>query len=316
MAKQQSGCKTLFKFGCIGCLGLLILMLLVAAVVYGIAWSAVRNEQIEERNLTQDIDFFEPVGSEDLPLEVPSEFVDPQRAAGRVILDLRHTKFDVVPAAPGEPLLVEAEFDTNYYDLSETFTEALGDEGWIYELEFKRTGDSYLLTVLKEVLGGSKPKVKIHLPRDVPFDLEASFMQGGAEVELGGLWLVNTDIEFLQGGGALEISEPFREPAESLRIDFTQGGGAIEGLGNASARILEVAFSMGGGYVDLRGSWQNDAEIEIEQSMGGVTIQLPKNVIIRGLKGRETPQPEEGGEPLPVLRFSTSSSMGELEILN
>ena len=316
MAQQQGGCKTLLKFGCFGCLGLLMLLLVIAAVVYGIAWSAVRNEQVEKRELTQILDFFEPVSDGDAPLEVPSEFVDPNLPAGRVVLDLRHTKFDVLPAAPGEPLHVKAEFDTNYYDLSESFTEATGDEGWIYELEFKRTGDSYLLTVLKEVLGGSKPRIKIYLPRDVPFDLEASFLQGGAEVELGGLWLVNTEIEFLQGGGALEISEPLREPAESLRIDFTQGGGAIEGLGNSSARVLEVAFSMGGGYVDLRGPWQNDSEIEIEQSMGGVTLQLPKNVVIRGLKGRETPLPAEDEDPLPVLRFSTSSSMGELEILN
>ena len=316
MAKQQSGCKTLLKFGCIGCLGLLVLLLIIAGVVYGIAWSAVQNEQVEKRELAHELEFFEPVGDEDLPLEVPSEFVDPTLAAGRIVLDLSHTKFDVVPAAPGEPLMIKAEFDTNNYTLSESFVEAVGDEGWIYEVEFERTTDSYALTVLKELLGGTKPRVKIYLPRDVPFDLEASFLQGGAEVELGGLWLVNADVEFLQGGGALDISEPLREPAESLRIDFTQGGGAIQGLGNASPRSLEVSFSMGGGFVDLRGAWQNDAEIEIEQSMGGVTLQLPRNVIIRGLKGRDTPQPAEGEESLPVLRFSTSSCMGELEILN
>jgi len=315
MAQQHSGCKTLLKFGCFGCLGLLVLLLVVAGVVYGIAWSAVQNEEVEKRELSQIFEAFEPVDAEDLPLEVPSEFVVPQPSTGRIVLDLRHTKFDVVPAAPGEPLQVKAEFDTNNYDLSESFTEAVGEEGWIYELEFNRTTDSYALTVLKELLGGTKPRVKIYLPRDVPFDLEASFLQGGAEVELGGLWLVNADIEFLQGGGALEISEPLREPAEYLSIDFTQGGGALERLGNASARVLEVSFSMGGGFVDLRGEWRNDAEIEIEQSMGGVTLQLPRNVTIRGLRGHDTGEPAQGEEELPVLRFSTSSSMGELEIL-
>lgn len=316
MAQHSSGCKTFFKFGCIGCLGLLVLILMISAVVYGIAWSAVRNEQVEKKELIRELEFFEAVTGDDLPLEVPSEFVDPQLSAGRVVLDLRHTKFIVVPAAPGEALRVKAEFDVNHYDLSETFDEGTDDEGWTYEVKFKRTSDSYMLTTLKELLGGSKPRVKIYLPRDVPFDLEASFLQGGAEVDLGGLWLVNADIEFLQGGGAIEISEPTREPMDNLRIDFTQGGGALEGLGNASPRTLDVAFSMGGGYVDLRGQWQNDSEVEIEQSMGGVSVNLPNDVVIRGLKGRETAEPGEGEEKLPIIRISTSSSMGELEFLN
>ncbi len=233
---------------------------------------------------------------------------------GESVLDLRHTKFIVVPAAPGEALRVKAEFDVNHYDLSETFDEGTDDEGWTYEVKFKRTSDSYMLTTLKELLGGSKPRVKIYLPRDVPFDLEASFLQGGAEVDLGGLWLVNADIEFLQGGGAIEISEPTREPMDNLRIDFTQGGGALEGLGNASPRTLDVAFSMGGGYVDLRGQWQNDSEVEIEQSMGGVSVNLPNDVVIRGLKGRETAEPGEGEEKLPIIRISTLEQHGRARI--
>lgn len=316
MAKQQGGCRTLFKFGCIGCLGLLVLLLMISVVVYGIAWSAVRNEQVEKKELIQELEFFEAVAGDDLPLEVPSEFVDPQLSTGRVVLDLRHTKFVVAPAAPGEALRVKAEFDVNHYDLSESFEEGTDTEGWTYEVTFKRTSDSYLLTTLKELLGGTKPRVKIYLPRDVPFDLEASFLQGGAEVELGGLWLVNADIEFLQGGGAFEISEPTREPMESLRIDFTQGGGALESLGNASPRTLDVAFSMGGGYVDLRGKWRNDADVEIEQSMGGVSVHLPRDVIIRGLKGQENTEPGKTEEELPIIRISTSSSMGELEFIN
>ena len=314
MAQAKSGCRTAFKFGCLGCLAFLILLTLIAAIVFGIAWNLVRNEVVEEQKLTRVFAAAEPIGIEDEPLEVPTDFVVSE-PAGRVVLDLRNTVFEIHPAQPGEPLSVNARFDINNYGLTESFDEGVDDEGWVYEVSFRRTSDSYALTALKELLGGTKPKVKIFLPSDVLYDLDIDIMQGGAEVELGGLWLSNIDLRFMQGGGAVEFGEPLQRPAESLTIQFSQGGGAIEGIGNASPRELDVSFSMGGGYIDLRGPWQQDAEINIDQSMGGVSLQLPRNVVLRGLGRYDSEEPGEGGEDVPVLRFSTSSHYGELEFL-
>ena len=314
MAQNRGGCKTVFRFGCFGCFALLLLAIVLSAIVFGIAWKEVRSEDVEDRQLTRVLTAPEPAAIEDGPIEVPTEFVV-EEPAGRIVLDLRHTKFDIVPAEPGEPLLVEAKFDANHYGLSEDYDEGLEGDGWTYEVEFRRTSSSYALTALKELVGGTKPKVKIHLPKDVPYDLELDIMQGGAEVELAGLWLQNADIRFLQGGGELRISEPLHAPAESVVIDFRQGGGAVIGVGNASPENLEVAFSMGGGYLDLAGPWQRDAEITIDQSMGGVSVQLPRDVILRGIGRYETEEPSEEGEDLPVLRFSTSSNYGELDFM-
>jgi hypothetical protein len=310
----MGGCRTGFKFGCFGCLTVLVLLIIIAAVVFGVAWNQVRKEEIETQELTQMLAETELIGTEDDPLEVPPEFV-PSEPAGKIVLDLRHTKFDVVPAAPGEPLRVDAKFDSNHYGLWDSFEEELEGEGWTYEVEFRRTSGSYGLTTLKELLGGTRPRVKIYLPKDVPYDLELDFMQGGAEVELGGLWLTNADIRFLQGGGELRVSEPLQAPAESMTVEFRQGGGAVFGLANASPMELDVAFSMGGGYVDLRGPWQRDAEIMIDQSMGGVSVHLPRNAVLRGIGRFDTEEPVQAGEKVPVLRFSTSSHFGELEFL-
>lgn len=314
MAQAQGGCRTGFKFGCFGCLAVLVLLIVVTAIVFGVAWNQVRNEEIKTQELTQVLAAPEPVGIEDEPLEVPTEFVV-SKPAGRVVLDLRNTTFEIRPAPPGEPLTVKAKFDVNDYVLTESLEEGADDHRWIYEVGFRRISDSYALSVLKELLGGSKPKVKIFLPRDVPFDLEADFMQGGADVELGGLWLTNVDIRFLQGGGAVDFSEPLQHSAQSFAVQFTQGGGAVEGIGKASPKIVDVSFSMGGGYLDLRGPWQRDAEITIDQSMGGVSVQLPRNVVLRGIGRYDTEEPAEGGEDVPVLRFSTSSHLGELEFI-
>jgi len=314
MAQKTSGCRTGFKFGCLGCLAFLLLLIAITAVVFGIAWNQVRSEVVEEQKLTKVLAAPEPIGFEDEPLEVPTEFVISE-PAGTIVLDLRNTVFEIYPAQPGEPLSVDARFDINDYGLTESFDEGVEDEGWIYEVSFRRTSDSYALTALKELLGGTKPKVKIFLPSDVLYDLDVDIMQGGADVELGGLWLANIDLSFMQGGGAVQFGEPLQRPAQSLAVQFSQGGGAIEGIGNASPSELDVSFSMGGGYIDLRGPWQQDAEITIDQSMGGVSLQLPSDVVLRGIGRYDTEKPGEGGEEVPVLRFSTSSQYGELEFL-
>jgi hypothetical protein len=314
MAQKKDGCKTTFKFGCLGCLAFIFLLIVITAIVFGVAWNQVRKEEVKTQELVQILAAPEPVGIEDDPLEVPTEFVVPE-PAGRVILDLRNTVFEIRPAPAGEPLKVNAKFDINDYGLTESFDEGVDEEGWTYEVSFRRTADSYALTALKELLGGTKPKVKVFLPSNVLYDLVIDITQGGADVELGGLWLSNVDLRFLQGGGAVQFGEPLRQPAKSLAIQFSQGGGAVEGIGNASPSKLDVSFSMGGGFIDLRGSWQQDAEITIDQSMGGVSLQLPKNVVLRGIGRHDTEEPAEGSEEMPVLRFSTSSQYGELEFL-
>jgi len=314
MPKSGSGCRKTLKFGCLGCFGLLFFLLVISAIVFGVASFQARNAVIEEQKLTQTLSYPEAALIEDAPLEVPTQFVVTQ-PAGRIILDLRNTTFDIKPAGPGEPLTVEAEYDINSYEITGSFDEGTAEDGWTYEVNFRRTSSSYLMTVLKEALGGNKPRVVVSLPRDIPYDLDLSVMQGGAEVELGGLWLTNADLRFLQGGGTVEFSAPLYAPAESLSIEFTQGGGAIEGVANASPSRLEASFSMGGGFLDLEGPWLRDAEIDIDQSMGGVTVRLPRDVIIRGITRPGVEVPETGDTGMPVLRFSTSSHYGELEFI-
>lgn len=314
MASQQGGCKKTGCLGCFGCLGLLMIVLVTCAVIFGIASSMARNEQIEQRVLTQPLPSGATSATESDPTLEPE---GPQvSAAGTVILDLEGTFFQIEPAAPGEPMRVEAEFDANTYDLREHFREALGDEGWIYEVEFGRPSRSYGVTLLKEVLTDSRPEVTIYLPRDVPFDLKFRIAQGGSELDLGGLALGTADLDFDQGGGSVEFSEPLAQPMDSLSVHFTQGGGAVDGIGNASPRRLVVGFSMGGGFVGLEGPWRNDAEISLRQRMGGMSVQLPSNVIVRGIPRPGFEPPSDAEVPLPVLRIKTSKQYGDIEVLD
>ena len=169
------------------------------------------------------------------------------------------------------------------------------------------------MAALREMVGGTRPRIRVILPSDIPLLLEASLAQGEAELDLGGLWLRQADLTFTQGGFELRISEPLREPMEFLRIDGSMGGSVITGVGNASPRRFDMDFSMGGLVLDLTGAWAADADIDITSGMGGTVVRLPRNAILEGVPVEGLrPDPTAEIQP-PRLRFTTSSPMGEIE---
>ena len=103
---------------------------------------------------------------------------------------------------------------------------------------------------------------------------------------------------------------------QTLFVALLTGGGAIEGVAYASPRRLDVGFNMGGGFVDLHGTWLRDSAINIDQNMGGATVRLPRDVIIRGLDRLGMRPPPETEIPPPVLTITTSSSFGNLEFIH
>jgi hypothetical protein len=300
VAESGGGGRKWLACGCIGCLVVVVLCVAVLTGLFGTAWHGVRSEEVAERVLEPEI---------------------PTRAAaapgqgglpGRVVLRGTSGEFHIKPAREGEPLRVEARYDERTYDLTERFEP--GRDRWTYEIDFERRG-SMLTSLLKTLMGGTGARVEVFLPTDAPLELEIHLTQGGAEMDLGRLWLTTADIEFSQGGFELEISEPLREPMERLTIRGSMGGFAAGRLGDASPRRLDVECSMGGMDLDLRGKWATDSEISIRTSQGGGAVRLPRDVDIVGLETSRVGTRGDEELPRPTLTFSVSSTQGELEII-
>jgi hypothetical protein len=312
MAERQG--MTWVKWGCAGCAGLLGFAVLLVALFAGVAYFKARSERIDD----QVVEHPWPAPAE-APPAAPSPAPQDSPAgapaapvAGRVLLDLAESEFRIAPAEPGGPIRVEATYDRNAYRLEEGFLPRDAAVEWTYRVAFRRSG-SGLMIGLKELISGSRPKVRVLLPRDVPLALELKVARGGAEVELGGLWLRSADIRVEMGGMALAVSEPLEAPVDSLVLRTSMGGADIRSLGNASPRKLDVEYSMGGMSLDLRGQWVADCDATVRGHMGGGQVRLPRDIRVEGLAGRRSEGRPQGEVPPPTLRFTAESSMGDLE---
>ena len=78
-------------------------------------------------------------------------------------------------------------------------------------------------------------------------------------------------------------------------------------------REIATAARMGGGDVDLRGRWVNDADVNIEFSMGGCSVRLPKDVLLEGLDWPGMSVEEDQEIQPPTLRFTVEGDLDSID---
>jgi hypothetical protein len=278
MADSGGGTRWV-KYGCFGCAGLALFVVAALGGLFAIGFMTTKDPVMEERTLTHDVTpaaigaGADGDATQDLAVLTPSA-----RGAGRVTLDVSNVEVKMFAGDPGDPLRVEASFDSKTFEMEESFETPEG-QPWHYTFRFKRKGSSGM-SLLKRLFYTGDPEVSIYLPPDSPIVLDVEASEGAFSVELGGLWLTEADLDVSMGALVVEVDDPMREPMERLNINVSMGGAQFENLGNTSARELIVDFSMGGMELDLSGEWRNDSDITVSMSSGGGAMQLPKNVTI------------------------------------
>jgi len=316
MAGKQ-GC---FKTGMLGCLGLLVIVILFVGITALVAWRGVDKQEIEKRARTPVVASPE-MGEKPrrIDRDTDEQIIRGERSLGvlpppgRVVLELSQGEFEILPAQPGEGLSVEARYDKGVYELKENL-ETMPDSTWVYNLRFERTMPG-LQALFRAIMGGDTDCwVHVYLPPDIPLALELHLDSGGVETDLGGLWLTEADINFSKGGFALDIDRPLKEPMERLTVRGRMGGFEADDLGNASPRILDLDFAMGGADIDLTGVWLQDADISLKIRMGGMAVRVPQDCRLEGVPfGGDRLLRDDEEVPPPLLRFDVSESMGEIE---
>lgn len=302
---KSSGFLKPALYGCLGLIGVVVLILLVSL---GLAWHGTSRRDIADRTTDAGVEMAAAMPTDSAP--------------GRVVMDVGQVEFVMRPAAPGEVPSTNARYDRQAYELVDSF-ETLPDGTWAYHMRFQRT-IPWLQAILQDLMRrekGQGPRIEVLLPADSPIALALNLHQGGAEVELGGLWLTEAHLEVNQGGIALSINEPLHEPLDYLALRSRMGGVSASRLGNASPRVLDVDCRMGGADIDLRGAWRGDCRGRFAVRMGGISLTAPAELAVREVAtGRlDDPAPlevpaAEREHGTATLWYESRASMGEVEV--
>lgn len=319
MAERKTGC---FKYGCIGCLTLCALgvglIFMLGAVQLTIE---PEDPKPESRQLSQELPSAPPApAAPDRPLlEVAplpeSPLAEPR--PGRIVLDISMAELVILPGPADQPIRVEADFDSNNFELSEDFKNA-EDGSWLYQLKFKpRRGFTSLFSTGR----GTSNRLELIIPKDHPFALAADISLGETDADFGGLWLTQLNLDLGPGDHFVEMREPLPFPMDSLRIDSSMGSTELRHLGNGSPEVVRIEHGMGDLLVDLEGTWHRDASIDVDFSMGECRLWLPDDVRVdleqaRVKLGERSIDLAERdvSDDAPLLTLRLTGSMGALSV--
>ncbi len=294
---SRPGCFRPFLFGCLGLLGLGVLILLVGLLM---AWRGVQRGEVVDAVVAAGGEAAAPVLT--------------ARAPGKVILELGQGEFYVLPADSGAGVSVQARFDRASHVLEDSLT-VQPDGTWVYRVHYG-SSISMVQAMFQQLLGGStESRVEVRIPPDLPIELVLVGEQGGAQIDLGGLWLTAADLEFHMGGAEIDFSTPLHRPLERLDLRSSMGGLEVTGVGNASPRVLDVSSSMGGVAMDLAGAWAGDCRARFRVRMGGMAIGSTPGLVVRPWSEQaQELQPQAAEVPVPTLWYEADVSMGEIDI--
>jgi hypothetical protein len=247
-----------------GCLAMAAMTLLVLSGLGGwIAFELGREPDPQSIEHSQTVPAFDPA----LRTSLQDQVAEP----GRVVLDVEGIALTIVPGPADSVIQLDGDFDAEGFDFDREYS-TYGNDGWVYRIELRPAG------AMKRIVHGGRTdsSLRITLPRDVPIALEGFVGVGETRIDLGGLWIVSTELKLGQGEHQLDFSEPLLHPMESLVLDARVGEITLVELGNASPRQVHISKAVGEACVDLRGAWQANTTLEMACGAGSCDLHRPR----------------------------------------
>jgi hypothetical protein len=115
----------------------------------------------------------------------------------------------------------------------------------------------------------------------IPLKLQLTTGVGDACLSLSGIKLARLEFEVGVGGAKIYSYDPNAIQCEYIRLKSGVGSIEATGLGNLNFREFEFAGGVGGADLDFTGEWKQNADIRIEEGVGGVNVRMPRNLGVR-----------------------------------
>ena len=127
----------------------------------------------------------------------------------------------------------------------------------------------------------TKGELRLSLSRTVPMDLELELGATKATMDLGGLNLLGVRLGSGASEAVLDFSAPNRAHMRSLDIDVGAASFEARNLGNTNAASVRVQGGVGSVELDFSGQWSQDMNVDVELTLGKVTLHVPRDVGVR-----------------------------------
>lgn len=136
-------------------------------------------------------------------------------------------------------------------------------------------------TTLRRTGERGSSRMEVGLSPSVPLALQLDFGAGRAEVELGGLRLVDLDLRTGASETRVDVSRP--NPLPLPEATFAVGAAHFTGHGLANLNAERIAVEAGVGEVvlDLSGDWRRDLDLTVQMGVGSLELHLPRGIGVR-----------------------------------
>ncbi len=123
--------------------------------------------------------------------------------------------------------------------------------------------------------------LRLALSNSLPIRLNIGTGVGEARLALSGIHLARLDLESGVGETRISAFEPNAVRCEKITIRNGVGSLETTGLGNLNFRELDFEGGVGAANLDFTGEWREDAKVQVEVGVGGVSIRMPREVGVR-----------------------------------
>lgn len=127
-----------------------------------------------------------------------------------------------------------------------------------------------------ESAGGGEAVVE--LTRGAPLDLSIRLSVATGTFDLGGLAVRRLAVYSQAGESKIRFDTANAVPMTSLELDATAATIHASRLGNANAERIRVTARAASAELDLGGDWSRDLELDIDVTLGKVTVRVPADV--------------------------------------
>lgn len=191
----------------------------------------------------------------------------------------------------------ERELDVQVRYGAGTFRVQPAESGLLYQMELRYDEDTFepradyddgRLRLGVESIGRSLRlrdrsggEMDLRLARGVPMNLDMEFGAVRANLDLGGLALLDLDLETGASESTVDISEP--NPVAMGTASFQVGAADFEArhLGNLNAERIEVDAGVGEVTLWFTGEWSRDAHASIDMGLGSLELRFPEGLGVR-----------------------------------